>query len=95
MAVVDKVVDRRGTRKLADAYLHYLYSPEGQNLAAKHFYRPSDRGGRARGIPQSVPEAWTLFTVDDVFGGWAKAQAEHFDDGGVFDQMYRAINGAR
>jgi sulfate/thiosulfate transport system substrate-binding protein len=94
VAIVDQVVDRRGTRELAGAYLKYLYSPEGQNLAAKNFFRPTIETGVSPEYLERFPKL-NLFTVDDVFGGWAKAQAEHFDDGGVFDQMYRSINGAR
>jgi sulfate transport system substrate-binding protein len=89
VAVVDKNVDAKGTRKLAEAYLTYLYSEEGQKIAAKHFYRPSK--------PELVPEAdrsWLkevkLLTIDDpLFGGWAKAQPAHFGDGGTFDQIYK------
>ncbi len=86
VAVVDKVVDRRGTRKLAEAYLAYLYSPEGQEIAAKNFYRPVDERVAARYAGQ-FPKL-QLFTVDQVFGGWARAQKTHFADGGVFDQIY-------
>jgi sulfate/thiosulfate transport system substrate-binding protein len=87
VAVVDKVVDRRGTRKVAQAYLEFLYSPEGQEIAAKHYYRPRSEAVRARYAKQ-FPEL-RLFTVDEVFGGWAKAQKTHFGDGGVFDQIYQ------
>ncbi len=86
VAVVDKVVDRRGTRPLAEAYLNFLYTPEAQAIIAKNHYRPRD------------PDVWKkvqgqfgnakLFTIDDVFGGWTKAQATHFADGGVFDKIY-------
>ena len=86
VTVVDKVVDKRGTRKLAEAYLNYLYSPEGQDIAGKHFYRPSDPKAAEKYKAQFSPVE--LFTVDEVFGGWAKAQKTHFDDGGVFDQIY-------
>ena len=86
VAVVDKVVDKRGTRKLAQAYLEYLYSPEGQNLAAKHFYRPTDAQVAAKYAKQFVKTK--LITVDKVFGGWRNAQKIHFSDGGVFDQIY-------
>jgi sulfate transport system substrate-binding protein len=86
--VVDKVVDKRGTREVATAYLKFLYSPEGQRLAAKHFYRPIDP---AAAPPGSFPEL-RLFSVNDVFGGWAKAQATHFDEGAVFDQIYSPGN---
>jgi sulfate transport system substrate-binding protein len=86
VAVVDSVVARKGTRAVAEAYLHYLYSREGQELAAKHHYRPSDPGIAAR-FASAFPTL-TLFTVDDVFGGWTTAQRAHFADGGVFDQIY-------
>jgi sulfate transport system substrate-binding protein len=86
VAVVDKVVDKRGTRKVAEAYLEYLYSPVGQEIAAKNFYRPIDDKVAAKYAPQFPKIA--LFTIDDVFGGWAKAQQTHFADGGVFDQIY-------
>ena len=87
VAVVDKVVDRRGTRKLAEAYLRYLYTPEGQAIAAQHFYRPIDPVVAAK-VAAEFPEVPT-FTVDELFGGWRRAQAEHFADGGVFDQIYQ------
>ncbi len=86
VAVVDKVVDKRGTRKVAEAYLEYLYSPTGQEIAAKNFYRPIDDKVAARYAAQFPKIA--LFTIDEVFGGWAKAQKTHFADGGVFDQIY-------
>ncbi len=87
IAVVDKVVDKHGTRDLAQAYLEYLYSPVGQKLAAKHYYRPispelADPKDLAR-FPKLK-----LFTVNEQFGGWDKAQKDHFDDGGSFDQIY-------
>jgi len=86
VAVVDTVVDRKKTRAVARAYLEFLYSPEGQALAAKHYYRP--RLAAALGqAPVSFPKL-ELFTIDEVFGGWAKAQDEHFRDGAVFDQIY-------
>lgn len=88
VTVVDRVVDKRGTRQVAEAYLEYLYTKEGQELAAKHFYRPRDPEVAARYAPQ-YPKL-TLFTVDDVFGGWGNAQKTHFDDGGTFDQIYGA-----
>ncbi|HEU4648834.1 MAG TPA: sulfate ABC transporter substrate-binding protein [Gemmatimonadales bacterium] len=87
VAVVDKVVDRRGTRAVAQAYLEFLYSEEGQELAARHFYRPRNDKVAAKYAAQFP--AVKLFTVDEVFGGWAKAQATHFADGGVFDQIYQ------
>jgi sulfate transport system substrate-binding protein len=86
VAVVDKVVDKRGTRKQAEAYLNYLYSPEGQEIAARNFYRPRDAKVAARYARQFAKV--DLFTVDEVFGGWRTAQKTHFDDGGVFDQIY-------
>jgi sulfate transport system substrate-binding protein len=86
VALVDKVVDKRGTRKVAQAYLEFLYTPEGQELAAKHFYRPIDDKVAARHA-KTFPQL-NLFTIDDVFGGWAHAQKTHFADGGVFDQIY-------
>ncbi len=86
VALVDKIADKHGTRKLAEAYLNYLYSPEGQEIAAKNHYRPIDQGIAAKYARQfgSVK----LFNINDVFGGWSKAQATHFADGGVFDQIY-------
>jgi sulfate transport system substrate-binding protein len=86
VAVVDKVVDKRGTRKQAQAYLEYLYSPEGQEIAARNFYRPRDPKVAAKYAKQFADVK--LFTVDDAFGGWRAAQKTHFDDGGVFDQIY-------
>lgn len=86
VAVVDKVVDERGTRKIAEEYLKYLYSPEAQEIAAKRFYRPRDPVVAAKYASQ-FPKI-DLFTID-LFGGWKKAQAEHFADGGVFDQIYK------
>jgi sulfate transport system substrate-binding protein len=87
VAIVDKVVDRRGSRAVAQAYLDFLYSPEGQTLAAKHYYRPRSAAALAKS-PVPFPKV-TLVTIDAVFGGWAKAQKTHFDDGGVFDQIYQ------
>jgi sulfate transport system substrate-binding protein len=86
VTVVDKTVDKRGTRAVAQAYLEYLYSPEGQDIAARNFYRPIDATVAAKYTKQ-FPKV-NLFTIDDVFGGWAKAQKTHFADGGVFDQIY-------
>ncbi|MDP9590001.1 sulfate ABC transporter substrate-binding protein [Shinella oryzae] len=92
VAVVDGNVDAKGTRKQAEAYLNYLYSEEGQNIAAKHFYRPSKRDVVKPELLQQLPEI-KLVTIDDpIFGGWAKAQPEHFGDGGVFDQIYKPGN---
>ena len=89
VAVVDVVVDKKGTRREAEAYLNYLYTAEGQALAAKHFYRPSRPDLVAAGSGPELPKL-DLVTIDDpLFGGWAKAQPEHFGEGGVFDQIYR------
>ena len=87
VAVVDGVVDKKGTRAIAESYLQYLYSPEGQEIAAKRFYRPRDPQVAAQYASTFAKVA--LFTVDELFGGWQKAQATHFADGGVFDQIYR------
>ena len=86
VSVVDKVVDKRGTRKVAEAYLNYLYTPEGQEIAAKNYYRPRDPKIAAKYAKQFAKV--NLITIDDVFGGWDKAQKTHFDDGGTFDQIY-------
>jgi len=86
VAVVDKNVDRKGTRDVAIAYLQYLYSPVGQDIAAQNHYRPIDPKVAAKYDKQF--SKLSLFTIDDVFGGWAKAQKTHFADGGVFDQIY-------
>jgi len=86
VSIVDKVVDKKGTRKLAEAYLTYLYSPEGQDIAGKNFYRPRDEKAAEKYKAQFTPVK--LFTIDDVFGGWTKATEVHFKDGGVFDQIY-------
>jgi sulfate transport system substrate-binding protein len=86
VALVDKVVDKRGTRAVAQAFLEHLYSAEGQEIAARHFYRPIDATVAARHQKQ-FPKI-ELFTIDELFGGWAKAQKTHFADGGVFDQIY-------
>lgn len=89
VAVVDVNVEKKGTRKEAEAYLDYLYSAEGQTLAAKHFYRPSRPDLVPAGSGPELPKL-DLVTIDDpLFGGWAKAQPEHFGEGGVFDQIYR------
>jgi sulfate/thiosulfate-binding protein len=86
VSVVDKVVDKKGTRKVAQAYLEYLYSPEGQEIAAKHYYRPRDAAVAAKYSKQFAKV--NLITIDEVFGGWEKAQKTHFSDGGSFDQIY-------
>lgn len=87
VAVVDKVADRRGTRKVAEAYLNYLYTDEGQDTIAKHYYRPTTEKASKKYAAQ-FPKV-KLFTIDDTFGGWTKAQKEHFADGGIFDQIYQ------
>lgn len=87
VALVDKVVDKHGTRKLAEAYLQYLYSPAGQALAAKHYYRPREPQSAAAADLARFPSL-ELITVDTVFGGWQAAQRAHFADGGVFDQIF-------
>jgi sulfate transport system substrate-binding protein len=86
VAVVDKVVEKRGTRLTAQAYLDYLYSEEGQNIAARHYYRPRDSKVAAK-YAANFPKL-KLVTIDDTFGGWQKAQKTHFADGGSFDQIY-------
>ncbi|WP_242395479.1 sulfate ABC transporter substrate-binding protein [Anaeromyxobacter oryzisoli] len=86
VAVVDRNVDRHGTRAVAQAYLEFLYTPQGQEIAARNFYRPRDPKVAAR-YAAKFPKL-QLVTVDAVFGGWQKAQATHFADGGVFDQIY-------
>jgi len=87
VALVDKVADRKGTRALAQAYLEFLYTPEGQEIAARHHYRPRLEAV-ARKYAAAFP-AINLIGIDDVFGGWQKAQKTHFADGGVFDQIYQ------
>ena len=87
VAVIDKVVDKRDTRKVAEAYLKFLYTKEGQEIAAKNYYRP-----RNKEVAEKYAKQFTdvkLFSIDDVFGGWKKAQEEHFVDGGTFDQIYQ------
>jgi len=86
VAVVDKVVKKKGTAEVAKAYLDYLYSDEGQEIAARNFYRPRNSQIAAK-YAGTFPKI-ELFTIDEVFGGWTKAQATHFADGGVFDQIY-------
>jgi sulfate/thiosulfate transport system substrate-binding protein len=88
VAVVDKVAAKHKTAAVATAYLQYLYTPEGQEIAARHYYRPRNQQVAAKHAAQ-FPKV-QLFTIDQVFGGWAKAQKTHFDDGGVFDQIYGA-----
>jgi sulfate transport system substrate-binding protein len=87
VTVVDKVVDKRKTRAIAQAYLEFLYTPEGQEICAKHFYRPRDAAVAAK-YKEQFP-GLNLFTIDDpMFGGWSQAQQKHFAEGGVFDQIY-------
>ena len=85
VAVVDKVVDKKGTRKVATAYLEQLYTPEGQEIAAKNYYRPRDPKVAAKYANQFAKVK--LITIDQVFGGWQKAQKAHFNDGGTFDEI--------
>jgi sulfate/thiosulfate-binding protein len=87
VTVVDKVADKRGTRKAAEAYLQYLYTDEGQEIAAKNYYRPISEKV-AKKYAAQFPKV-KLFTIDEVFGGWSKAQKAHFADGGSFDQIYQ------
>jgi sulfate transport system substrate-binding protein len=87
IAVVDKVVDRKGTRAVAEAYLNYWYSKEGQEIAARNSYRPRDP--EIAGEYEKSFARVELFTIDDVFGGWTRAQKEHFAEGGIFDQIYK------
>jgi len=88
VAWVDKVVEKKGTKDVAEAYLKFLYTPEGQEIEAQNYYRPRDPKILAKYAAQ-FPKI-KLFTVDDTFGGWQKAQKTHFADGGVFDQIYSA-----
>jgi sulfate transport system substrate-binding protein len=88
VSVVDKVVDKKGTRKPAEAYLAWLYSDEGQELAARHGLRPRNAkvlAAHAKSFP-----AVATFTVDEVYGSWKQAQKTHFDDGGIFDEILAA-----
>jgi sulfate transport system substrate-binding protein len=87
VAVVDKVVDRRGVRKQATAYLNFLYSPVGQEIGAKHFMRVRNEAVMKKFAGNYKPIA--LFSVDELFGGWRNAQKRHFDDGGEFDKIYQ------
>jgi sulfate/thiosulfate-binding protein len=86
VALVDKYVDKHGTREVAQAYLEYLYTPEAQDIIAKHYYRPSDPEVAAR-YRDRFPEV-NLFTINEMFGSWRSAQETHFNDGGVFDQIF-------
>jgi sulfate transport system substrate-binding protein len=87
VALVDKVVDRKGTRRVAEAYLKHLYSPQGQEIAAKHHFRPRDPAVAAKYKAKFPP--LPMVTIDEAFGGWNKANAAHFADGGSFDRIYR------
>ncbi|KMO34794.1 sulfate adenylyltransferase [Methylobacterium variabile] len=89
VALIDANVDQKGTRKQAEAYLQFLYTPEAQRLIAKNFYRPRDESAAAKEDLARFPKL-KLVTIDDTFGGWAKAQKTHFDDGGVFDAILKA-----
>jgi len=88
VALVDKVVDKKGTRRVAEAYLQYLYAPEGQEIAARHFYRPT-LDSVAKKYDRQF-EKVSLFRLEEYFGDWQKAQKTHFADGGTFDQIYKA-----
>ena len=87
VTIVDKTVDKRGTRAAAQAYLEYLYGEDGQEIAAKHYYRP--RLAKVASKHAGDFPKVNLFTIDEVFGGWAKAQPKHFGDGGIFDEIYQ------
>jgi len=86
VTVVDKVVDKRGTRAVAEEYLKYWYTDEGQDIAGRNYYRPTSEKAKAKYASQ-FPKL-TLFTIDEAFGGWSKADKAHFADGGSFDQIY-------
>jgi len=88
VAWIDRNVAKNGTREVAEAYLRYLYTPDGQEIAAKHFYRP--RLQEVAGKFASTFPKLSLFTNDEVFGGWREAQKKHFDEGGIFDQLQRS-----
>jgi sulfate transport system substrate-binding protein len=88
VAVIDKVVDKKGTRKQAEAYLKYLWSDEAQEIAARHQLRPRSTALLAK-YAKDFPKL-NLFTIDEMFGGWGKAQKEHFDDGAIYDQILAA-----
>ncbi len=90
VALMDSIVDRKGTRAVAEAYLDYLYSPEGQDVVARNFFRPTDATVAASYGEQFPP--MRLFTVDAVFGGWTRAQSEHFADGGIYDRLFQAAS---
>jgi len=87
VAVVDRNVDRKGTRAVAQACLEFLYTPQGQAIAAENDYRPRDAAVAAKSAGTFTNRV-NLFTIDEVFGGWAKAQPAHFNDGGAFDRIF-------
>jgi sulfate transport system substrate-binding protein len=87
VAVIDKVANKRGTSVVAKAYLDFLYTPEGQEIAAKHYFRPRLKTVSDKYANRFAPVK--MFTIDELFGGWQKAQKKHFDDGGTFDQIYK------
>ena len=89
VTIVDAVTARHGTKAVATAYLEYLYSPEGQAIAAKHHYRPRDKAIQAK-YAENFASGIQLFTLDEVFGSWSAAQKKFFADGGIFDQIYGA-----
>ena len=89
VTVVDKNVDRKGTRKVAEAYLQYLYSDEGQEIAAKNFYRPVNEKIKAK-FEKTLPKL-PLFTIEQAFGAWDKAAKDHFADGALYDQISQSI----
>ena len=89
VSVVDKNVDRKGTRKVAEAYLQYLYSDEGQEIAAKNFYRPVNEKIKAK-FEKTLPKL-PLFTIEQAFGGWDKATKDHFADGAIYDEISQSI----
>ena len=89
VAVVDANVDKKGTREVAQAYLEYLYSDEGQNIIAKNFYRPAKPEVVDPDELERFPDLKLASIDDPIFGGWATVQPKHFDDGGIFDQIYQ------
>ncbi len=93
VAVVDTVVDRRGTRQIAEAYLRYLYTEPGQQAAARHYFRPRNAAVLEQ-YKEQFPEL-ELFTINQVFGSWAEVHEQHFADGGLFDRIYGMASGSR
>jgi sulfate transport system substrate-binding protein len=87
VTLVDAVIEKKGTRATAQAYLNYWYTKDGQEIAARNFYRPRDPEIATK--YESAFAKVDLFTIDDVFGGWTRAQKEHFAEGGIFDQIYK------